>query len=61
MKKSCRIATIFGVAFFVVFKAEKYSGAPDGTMMPVVLCAVLSVLLFLTGIFMALEDEPEGG
>jgi hypothetical protein len=61
MKKTCRILTLFGVAFFVVVKAEKYSGTPDGSLMPVVLCAVLSVFLFLTGIFMAREDEPEGG
>jgi uncharacterized membrane protein YfbV (UPF0208 family) len=61
MQKTCRILTIFGIALFVVVKAEKYSGTPDGTLMPVVLCAVLSVFLFLTGIFWALEDEPEGG
>jgi len=57
--KSFRILTIFGVAFFIIVKAETYSGTQGGAVMPVILCALLSVLLVLTGIFMALQDEPE--
>jgi len=60
MTKSLRILTFFGLGFFVIVKAERYSGAHGDAMMPVVLCAVFSMFLFLTGILMALEDEePE--
>jgi hypothetical protein len=59
--KSFRILTIVCIAGYVVNKAELYSGMPNGSLMPVVLCAMLSVFLLLTGIFMALEDEREGG
>lgn len=57
--KSLRILTLFGVAFFIIAKAENYSGTPGGAVMPVILCALLSVLLVLTGLFMALEEERE--
>jgi hypothetical protein len=57
--KSFRILTIFGVALFIIVKAETYSALPGGAVMPVILCAMLSVLLVLTGIFMALEEERE--
>jgi hypothetical protein len=57
MNKSFRILTFFAVGLFVIVRAEKYSGAPGGAMLPVVMCAVLSMFLFLTGIFMALDDE----
>jgi hypothetical protein len=59
MTKTFRILTLFAVGLFVIVRAEKYSVAADGAVMPVALCAVLSMFLFLTGILMALGDEAE--